>query len=91
MPYASLKVCSSRGALEAVPEPPARLDLARVRRAFEGAGVSVLDCRVMLIAQFDREVTVGQDGRLLIKTTDEAEARKVLSRVEALLHEASGG
>ncbi len=88
MPYASLKVCSNRGALEAVPEPPTRLDLARVRTAFEAAGVSVLDCRVMLIARFEREVTVGQDGRLLIKTTDEREGRRVLERVEGLLEAA---
>ena len=85
MPYASLRVCATRGALEAVPTVPTRLDLARVRRTFEASGVSVLDCRVMLIAKFEREVTVGLDGRILIKTTDMAEAQRLLGRVEALL------
>jgi len=85
VPYASLRVCATRGALEAVPTAPTRLDLARVRQAFEASGVSVLDCRVMLIAKFEREVTVGLDGRILIKTTDAAEAQRLLDRVEALL------
>jgi hypothetical protein len=39
----------------------------------------------MLIAQMEREVTVGRDGRILIKSQDGAEAERVLRRVEAVL------
>lgn len=83
--YTSLKVCASRGALEAVPVEPTRLDLARVRTAFEARGVAVLDCRVMLIAQLGREVTIGHDGRVLIKTSDATEAGELLARVREVL------
>ena len=83
--YTSLKVCASRGALEAVPTEPTRLDLPRIREAFEARGVAVLDCRVMLIAQLGREVTIGQDGRVLIKTVDGAEAQRLLERVREVL------
>lgn len=88
MPYTSLKVCASRGALEAVPEPPGPVDLARVRHALEADGVPVLDCRVMLIARMEHEVTVGQDGRVLIKTTDAEAARRLLGRVAPVLEAA---
>jgi hypothetical protein len=62
-----------------------QLDLAKVRSEFESEGFAVLDCRVMLIAQMEREVTVGRDGRILIKSTDGDEAQRVLKRVEAVL------
>ena len=39
----------------------------------------------MLIARYERDVTVGQDGRILIKTTDSAEAQRLLDAVERVL------
>ena len=89
MAYYTLKVCANRGAFEAIPSAPERLDLGRVRQSLESNGVSVLDCRVMLIARLERELTIGQDGRLLIKTTDGAEAERILRRFEGMV--AAGG
>ncbi|HEY6238628.1 MAG TPA: hypothetical protein VIZ68_05535 [Thermoplasmata archaeon] len=89
MTYHALRVCANRGAFEAVPSQPVQLDLAKVRSGFELEGIPVLDCRVMLIAQMEREVTVGRDGRILIKSTDGEEAQRVLKRVEAVLATAS--
>lgn len=85
MTYQTLRVCSNRGALEAVPDGEVVLDLAAVRGRIEATGVSVLDCRVMLIAQMEREVTIGRDGRILIKTRDVAEAQRILERVVPLV------
>jgi len=83
--YHTLRVCSNRGAFEAVPNGDGVLDLASVRARIEATGVSVLDCRVMLIAQMGREVTIGRDGRILIKTRDRAEAERILEQVVPLV------
>jgi hypothetical protein len=83
--YQTLRVCSNRGSFEAVPNGDTVLDLAAVRGRIEATGISVLDCRVMLIAQMEREVTIGRDGRILIKTRDIAEAQRILERVAPLV------
>jgi hypothetical protein len=83
--YHTLRVCSNRGAFEAVPAGEMVLDLVAVRGRFESSGISVLDCRVMLIAQMEREVTIGRDGRILIKTRDIAEAQRILETVSPLV------
>ena len=85
MGYTSLKVCSSGGAFEAVPQPRLALDLAEARRRLETARVPVIDARVMLIVRLEREVTLGRDGRVLIKTRDAAEAERVLGRLQELV------
>jgi len=87
--YHALRVCANRGAFEAVPAEPVQLDLQRVRGGFELEGIQVLDCRVMLIAQMEREVTVGRDGRILIKSTNGPEAERLLQHVEAVLASAA--
>jgi hypothetical protein len=83
--YHTLRVCSNRGAFEAVPAGDLVLDLATVRGRIEATGVAVLDCRVMLIAHMEREVTIGRDGRILIKTRDLAEAERILAQVVPLV------
>ncbi|HXQ49135.1 MAG TPA: hypothetical protein VN842_05110 [Thermoplasmata archaeon] len=79
--YRTLRLCSSGGGFEAVPDSPRRLDLRRVRAALEQEGWRVVDARVMLIAQSDPEVTISQNGRLLFKTSDPKVADRVFLRL----------
>lgn len=85
MSYASLQLCSGRAAYEAIPTPRLRLDLARLRERLEAAGAEVTDARVMLIAKWERELTIARDGRILIKSADPAEARRLFERVLELV------
>ncbi|MCI4323183.1 MAG: hypothetical protein L3K03_04070 [Thermoplasmata archaeon] len=79
MTYSTVRLCSSRGAFEAIPQPRLTLDLGAVRQQLEGQSIPVQDARVMLIVQLSREVTVARDGRIMIKTRDPEEAAQVLA------------
>ncbi len=83
--YRALRVCSNRGGLEALPDPPFPIDLAKARRRLEAAGVAVVDARVMLIVALDPEVTVSRNGRLLFKTSDAELAQRAFERLTQLL------
>ncbi len=83
--YRTLRLCSSGGGFEALPDPPRPLNLGRVRAALEAAGVSVIDARVMLIASLETEVTISRAGRLLFKTADPAAADRAFARLRPLL------
>lgn len=85
VPYRALRLCSSGGAYEAIPERNLSLDLARIRRVLEGRGIPVVDARVLLIAQLEPEVTVSRSGRVLIKTKDPAEARRSFDLLRGLV------
>jgi hypothetical protein len=85
MGYYSLKLCAGGGAFEAVPAPRLKLDLARARETLEAHNVPVVDARVMLIVQLEREVTLSRDGRVLIKTKDGPEATVIFERLRGLL------
>jgi hypothetical protein len=86
--YYSLRLCANRGAFEAIPDPPAPVDLRRIRARLEASGIPVVDARVMLIAQLEREVTFGRDGRVLIKSKDPAEAQRLFDSLRPLLEPA---
>lgn len=85
MGYYSLRLCAGGGAFEAVPSPRLALDLRRMKSTLESNAISVVDARVMLIAQLAREVTLSRDGRVLIKTRDGAEAAEIFRRLRKLL------
>lgn len=85
MTYRTVRLCASRGSFEAIPEPPAPLDLRRLRTDLEAQGVAVVDARVMLIARLSKEVTFGRDGRVLIKSRDPVEAQRLLDELRPLL------
>lgn len=85
MRYRQLRLCSDRGGYEAVPDRPVPIDLGPVRRAFEKAGVAVVDARVLLIVGTDPEVTISRSGRLLFKTRDREAAVRAFERVRSLL------
>ena len=83
--YQAIRLCASGGGYEAVPDPPAPLDLVRVRHLLEEAGIAVVDARVMLVVGLDPEVTIRRNGRLLFKTADGAAAQRSFDRLRALL------
>jgi len=83
--YSTLRLCQGRAAFEAVPIPRRSLDLRRLRERLERDGVPVVDARVMLIARFEREVTIGRDGRILVKSGDASEAARLFDRVRSLV------
>lgn len=90
MTYYDLRLCSGRGAFEAVPRPRLDVDLGQVRRRLEAKGVPVVDARVLLIAQLGEEVTVSRDGRVLIKCHDLEEARRVFHELQTTVAPALG-
>lgn len=83
--YRRLRLCSNHGGYEAVADPPNRLDLRSVRAALEGAGIPVVDARVMLIATLESEVTISRAGRLLFKTPDPGVAERSFERLRGIL------
>ncbi|MGA7861602.1 MAG: hypothetical protein WCB19_07065 [Thermoplasmata archaeon] len=85
MGYYSLRLCAGGGAFEAVPAPRLTLDLRRVKGTLESHDIPVVDARVMLIVQLEREVTLSRDGRVLIKTKDSTEAAAIFERLRRLL------
>lgn len=86
MGYETLKLCSGRAAFEAIPNPKLALDLPTIRDRLIADGVEVIDARVMLIFSLGPEVTLGRDGRLLIKTDDPKAASAVFERLDAIAH-----
>ena len=76
--YTAVKLCTGKGAYEAVPVPPGRVDLGRVAQALAATGIEVTDARVMLIVPLGPEVTLSRDGRVLVKTRDPAVAERAL-------------
>ncbi len=85
MGYYTLRLCAGGGAFEAIPAPRLSLDLGKARKTLEGAGIPVVDARVMLIVQLGHEVTLSRDGRVLIKTKDPEQAAHNFARLARLL------
>ncbi|MCW6167212.1 MAG: hypothetical protein LVQ64_02045 [Thermoplasmatales archaeon] len=75
-PYDAVRLCATKGAFEAIPQRPTRLDLGRVARRLSASGLDVTDARVILIVRTEPEVTVSQDGRILVKTLDAERAQR---------------
>jgi hypothetical protein len=87
--YRTLRLCSSGGGFEAVPDPPRELDLPKLRGALESSGIHVVDARVMLIAALGAEATISRTGRVLVKTADPREAERAFERLRPLLEESA--
>lgn len=87
--YRTLRLCSSGGGFEAIPDHARSLDLARIRAGLEAARVPVVDARVMLIASLEAEVTISRGGRLLFKTPDPAVADRAFARLRPLVEGAT--
>jgi hypothetical protein len=87
--YSTVRLCSGGGAYEAIPEPKLKLDLGAVRARLEAEKVPVVDARVMLIVALEREVTISRDGRILIKSRDPEQARRLFEEVRARIEPAA--
>lgn len=85
MGYTTLKLCSNGGAFEAVPRPRVTVDLPRARVDLEARGIPVVDARVMLIVGMRPELTIGRDGRVVIKTRDATEAERVFGELARII------
>ncbi len=84
MTYSTLRLCSGRGSYEAIPRPKLILDLARIAARLAAAGIPVTDARVMLLISMEKETTLSQDGRVLIKTGDPVVAARVFERLRSV-------
>ena len=84
MTYSTLKLCSGRAGFEAIPRPKLHLDLRAVTARLRHEGIPVVDARVMLLIRLEHEVTLSQDGRVLIKCPDPSEAGRVFARLVSL-------
>jgi TATA-box binding protein (TBP) (component of TFIID and TFIIIB) len=67
------------------PSTNVRLDLERAAEALQRAGYDVQNVEVMLITKKEEETTVYSSGKLLIKTKDEAVARRVSDEIYRVL------
>ncbi len=76
-----MRLCSGKGAYEAIPEEPVHLDLEEAARRLVGRGLDVVDARVMLLVHSDPELTISQNGRLLLKTRDPEVARRMVDEL----------
>ena len=72
-----LRPCRSVAGFTCTPSGSHSLDLDRAAAALERAGYRVQNVEVMLITSKEEEATVYSSGKLLIKTKDEAAARRV--------------
>jgi hypothetical protein len=82
--YSTLQLCSGRAGFEAIPRPKLRLDLPAITARLRQQGIAVVDARVMLLIRLEHEVTLSQDGRVLIKCPDPSEASRVFARLVSL-------
>ncbi|HEV2449936.1 MAG TPA: hypothetical protein VGU43_05985 [Thermoplasmata archaeon] len=78
MTYSTVRLCAGGGSFEAIPSPKLRLQLGPLAERLRLDGVEVIDARVMLIARLERETTLAQDGRVLVKTQDAAQADRIV-------------
>jgi hypothetical protein len=83
--YRRLELCSGGGGFEALPVGVPPLDLVRVRKTLEQAGVPFVDARVLLVVTLEIETTLSRSGRLLFKTRDERAALRAFAQLRELL------
>ena len=74
-----IKRCSSKGAFEAIPEKPIKLDLDRIKYKYE----VLADLPILIIIKYkDFEVTCFKNGKLMIKNCNSKEkAEDILSEI----------
>ena len=74
-----IKRCSSKGAFQAIPEKPAKLDLDRIKSKYE----VLADLPILIIIRLRNfEVTCFKNGKLMIKNCDSKEkAEEVVEEI----------
>lgn len=70
-----LRPCTTSAGFLATPERRHRVDMVRLKNALSAAGYQVVvDARVLMIVRKGTESSIHDDGKVLLKTTDAAEA-----------------
>jgi len=86
MCFYMLELCSSKGAYEAVPITCMKLELSALEAKFrEKKSKIICNARVLLIIEQFCEVTIYPNGKLLLKTESEKEARKAAEWVYGVI------
>ena len=81
-----LELCSSKGAYEAIPNKSMKLELSGLEAKFRKKESKIIcNAKVLLIIEQFCEVTIYPDGRLLLKTGSEKEARKAAEWVYGVI------
>jgi hypothetical protein len=83
MIFSEIRPCKTKGALEVVPAEPADLSLEMVEQVLGPWRFEVVNAGMLLVAKRDdiAEVTLYEDGHMLVKTLDPREAHKSASRL----------
>ena len=86
MTFETLKICKSKGAYEAIPTKNTKLDLDALEKKLMSAGYKIIcNAKVMLIVEDKCEVSIFPNGRLLLKTNLENQARESAEIVYELI------
>ena len=81
MTYYLLKPCRTATAFISSLKQARRVDLGAAAERLRQSGWAVTDVKVMLILEGERELTVYESGKILVKTDDERTARTAIDRV----------
>ena len=88
MTFYILKVCSSKGAFEAIPKKNIKLDLDAVEMKLIQTGYRIIcNAKVILIIEYQCEVSIFSNGRLLLKTGLENRAKECADTIYELILE----
>jgi len=86
-----VRPCATSAGYEARPRRPLGLTTGQAAERLRAAGVEVVrDAGVVLLARAGCDVTVFPTGKLLLKTTHQAEAEVATARIAAALGLAAG-
>lgn len=86
-----LRPCTTSAGFMATPERQHRVDMARLKQGLAGAGFEVvLDARIILLVRKGTESSIYDTGKVLLKTTDKAEAEGAYAELRPVLEAAWG-
>lgn len=86
---ALLRPCTTSAGFMATPEQARRVRMADFRAAVQEAGYQVVvDAKVLLVVRRDVESSVYDTGKVILKTTDKAEAEAAYDALRPLLEAA---
>jgi hypothetical protein len=78
-----LRPCATSAGFTHTPEPPRRIDMARLKTSLLAAGFQiVVDAKVILIVRMGVESSLYDNGKVLVKTTDRPAAEAAYAQLE---------
>ena len=81
-----VKPCREKGSLEAVPKKERHLNLKKMQGLLLGIGYEVkVNTPFVLIVKREKEVSVFPSGRLLIKSSDPDEVKRIAKEIYGLV------